>query len=550
MTPAARKKTNGKHRQTLTRWIRVLGLSLTLCALVFANPAWAVSISLTSPSNSVLAAPATITISASASPSAGRRILRVDFFKGITRIGTVTTAPYSITWSNVPRGTYIFTATAIDSGGSVAVSNPVAVRVDSAPTVSLISPLNNAVFAPGANIALSAAAADADEVVAKVDFFQGGALLGTQFLSPYTLAWNSVPTGRYTLTARVTDLVGLVTTSAPVTITVDGPPTVSITTPANNTNFTAPATVTVVASASDADGNVTRVDFFDGGRLVGTASTTPGSSSYSVTLTDMAEGAHALTAIATDDLGVSATSGAVMVTVNAAAAQIYYIQTDHLNTPRLIADQAGNTVWRNDNTEPFGDSVPNEDPNNTGNVFDFPLGLSGYYRDRETGTFYAKLRDAYDPVTGRFPESDPIGLRGGINTYAYVRSNPLGFIDPDGLIAWPVGVPFPRPAPPVPGPGGSSGGQPGGSGLPPELDPNQPRPPTFPEIRMPPFPPSSPPPQGSRGCEGILETCLKGANACPGVPLRSTVAALCFALYVACKAITPPWDPPPTFPSP
>jgi RHS repeat-associated protein len=240
----------------------------------------------------------------------------------------------------------------------------------------------------------------------------------------------------------------------------------------------------------------------------------------------------------------------VVVTVVSASENMYFVQVDHLNTPRLIADQSGNTVWRNDNTEPFGDSVPNGDPSNTGTMFDFPLGLSGYDRDHETGTFYAKLRDAYDPVTGRFLESDPIGLRGGINTYLYVRSNPLGFIDPYGLIAWPVGVPFPRPAPPVPGPGGSPGGQASGSGLPPELDPNQPRPRTFPEIRMPPFRPSSPPPEGSRGCEGILEGCLKGANVCPGGPIRLTVTGLCIALYIACKAITAPWDPPPTFPSP
>jgi RHS repeat-associated protein len=90
-------------------------------------------------------------------------------------------------------------------------------------------------------------------------------------------------------------------------------------------------------------------------------------------------------------------------------------------------------VWRWDNTEPFGDSVPNDDPGNTGNHFDFPLGLSLYYRDKETGTFYAQRRDAYDPALGRFPQSDPIGLRGGINTYAYVEGHPINSTDPFGL---------------------------------------------------------------------------------------------------------------------
>lgn len=103
----------------------------------------------------------------------------------------------------------------------------------------------------------------------------------------------------------------------------------------------------------------------------------------------------------------------------------------------MIADQAGNTVWRNDNTEPFGDSVPNDDPNSTGNHFDFPLGLSLYYRDKETGNFYAMLRDAYGPDIGRFPQSDPIGLKGGsLSPYVYVNNNPLGAIDPLGLVNW------------------------------------------------------------------------------------------------------------------
>jgi RHS repeat-associated protein len=112
--------------------------------------------------------------------------------------------------------------------------------------------------------------------------------------------------------------------------------------------------------------------------------------------------------------------------------QLYYIVPDHLNTPRLIADQAGNTVWRNDNTEPFGDSVPNDDPNSTGNHFDFPLRFAGQYFDRETGLFYNVNRD-YDAGIGRYPESDPIGLGGGINTYAYARGNPIIFRDPLGL---------------------------------------------------------------------------------------------------------------------
>jgi RHS repeat-associated protein len=123
---------------------------------------------------------------------------------------------------------------------------------------------------------------------------------------------------------------------------------------------------------------------------------------------------------------------AVNVTTSTAGAQLYFIQTDHLDTPRLIADQAGNTVWRNDNTEPFGDSVPNGDPGGTGNTFEMPLSFVGQYRDRETGISYNYFRD-YDPRLGRYVESDPLGLRAGLNTYLYVDANALSRKDPQGL---------------------------------------------------------------------------------------------------------------------
>jgi RHS repeat-associated protein len=109
----------------------------------------------------------------------------------------------------------------------------------------------------------------------------------------------------------------------------------------------------------------------------------------------------------------------------------------YLNTPRLIADQAGNTVWRNDNTEPFGDSVPNDNPSGLG-AFDFPLRFPGQYFDRETNLAYNYFRD-YDAATGRYVESDPIGLTAGLNTYAYVDDAPILAIDPFGLCPKDIG---------------------------------------------------------------------------------------------------------------
>lgn len=88
-------------------------------------------------------------------------------------------------------------------------------------------------------------------------------------------------------------------------------------------------------------------------------------------------------------------------------------------------------VWRWENFEPLGNNPPEENPSGLGN-FEFPLRFAGQYHDKETNLFYNMARD-YDPSTGRYTTSDPIGLLGGINTYLYVRGNPVALVDRFGL---------------------------------------------------------------------------------------------------------------------
>jgi len=90
-------------------------------------------------------------------------------------------------------------------------------------------------------------------------------------------------------------------------------------------------------------------------------------------------------------------------------------------------------VWRWGG-EPFGASRPDEDPDHNHRRFRFNLRFPGQYFDRETGLNNNYFRD-YDPRTGRYVESDPSGLRGGLNTYGYVASDPLFDIDIRGLSA-------------------------------------------------------------------------------------------------------------------
>lgn len=107
------------------------------------------------------------------------------------------------------------------------------------------------------------------------------------------------------------------------------------------------------------------------------------------------------------------------------------MHTDHLNTPRLVADATGTTVWRWGQAEPFGVNAPDENPSALG-AFDLPLRLPGQRYDAETGLHYNYFRD-YDASLGLYKQFDPIGLRGGTNGYAYAF-DPLTQVDPAGLM--------------------------------------------------------------------------------------------------------------------
>ena len=110
---------------------------------------------------------------------------------------------------------------------------------------------------------------------------------------------------------------------------------------------------------------------------------------------------------------------------------IYTLDTDHLNTPRQLKDAGGKVVW-NWNSANYGKLKPNEDPDGDGNPVTFNLRYPGQYYDAESGLHYNYFRD-YNPATGRYQQSDPIGLQGGMNTYAYVNGNPISKTDPLGL---------------------------------------------------------------------------------------------------------------------
>jgi RHS repeat-associated protein len=117
-----------------------------------------------------------------------------------------------------------------------------------------------------------------------------------------------------------------------------------------------------------------------------------------------------------------------------ATVKAYIEHADHLNTPRLVADATGTTVWRWDQAEPFGNNPADEDPDANSVAFDLPLRLPGQRYDKESGLHYNSMRD-FDPALGRYVQADLIGLTGGLNVFAYANQSPISTSDSTGLLA-------------------------------------------------------------------------------------------------------------------
>jgi hypothetical protein len=257
----------------------------------------------------------TVQVSATASDTGG--VAKVEFYADGTLIGTDTSAPYGVNWDSaaVVDGAHSLTAKAYDTAGNVRTSTAVVVNTDNAlPDAALTSP-GPGTFLRGTAV-LEATASDTGGV-ARVEFYRGTTLLGSDTTAPYAMSWNTVGVadGAHALSVKAYDSIGNVGTSAGVAVTVDNTaPTTALSTPAQNALVR--GSVPVSATASDT-GGVERVEFYAGGTLLGTATTAPYVVSWDTT--GWADGGVTLTTRAYDLAGnVTVSAGRVVSVDNAA----------------------------------------------------------------------------------------------------------------------------------------------------------------------------------------------------------------------------------------
>jgi YD repeat-containing protein len=143
-------------------------------------------------------------------------------------------------------------------------------------------------------------------------------LIGTATAAPYQIVWESVSPGSYSVTAIATDNSSATTVSSPVLVNVSLPniaPSITLNSPPTGTTFPAGSNITLLATATDLDGTISKVEFFAGALLIGTATVPTSEAVYSVTWTNVNSGAYAIRANVTDNSNGTTTSNVANIKV-------------------------------------------------------------------------------------------------------------------------------------------------------------------------------------------------------------------------------------------
>ncbi|HEY1329644.1 MAG TPA: DUF1800 family protein [Casimicrobiaceae bacterium] len=255
--------------------------------------------------------PGSAVLTAAASDDDGT-IASVNFYNGATLVATVTTAPYTYTYTPASAGSASFTAIATDDQGASSTSNAVTVAATSsggagnvAPKITLAAN-STSIVAPGSAV-LTATATDQDGSIASVKFLNGANLVQVVSTAPYTYTYTAAAAGTATFTAIATDNAGATTTSNAIVITASpagggGAPVPKLTFAVSTTLLPVPGSVTLTASnVSSPGGAITRVSFYMNGSKIADKTAAP----YTFVQPIAATGTTQFTAEAEDAAGAT-----------------------------------------------------------------------------------------------------------------------------------------------------------------------------------------------------------------------------------------------------
>ena len=289
--------------------------NITLRARVTAPPNNPPTTSLTSPAdNAAFVSGQSIPLRATADDTDGT-ISQVEFFDGTTLIGpgAVSGSTYTLDWATASIGAHSITAHATDNGSAATVSAPVTLNVTPCVlAVSLVSPLDGSVYnSPGPVDLAAGASTCAQSGITRVEFYQGTTLLDSDTVAPFAFPWDAVPAGAYDLTAKAYNTQGDSATSPISHVIVNALPSVAMTAPADGASAVAASNVVLSADASDSDGTISKVEFYQGATLLDTVLAAP----YTFTWNAVAQGSYSLSAIAYDDRNAATVSAPVTLNV-------------------------------------------------------------------------------------------------------------------------------------------------------------------------------------------------------------------------------------------
>ena len=267
-------------------------------------------VAITSPTNGTTVKSNTqVTINADATDTDGK-IKKVEFFVDNLSIGVDSVVPYSSNYTSV-NGKHTIVAIATDNQGAVTNSEVIQLNVTDniPPSISInvpkIAHINDIVT-------IDATATDSDGSVAQVEFYIDSVSVGIDSISPFSFKWTAA-NGSHKIFAIAKDNKGASTKSETfkVDIVSNVLPVVNIVSPLNNDSKTITGEkLVVLATATDADGTIKKVEFFVDGKSIGIDSITPYSADYTSTI-----GSHILTAVATDNVGGVSTSSNISIVV-------------------------------------------------------------------------------------------------------------------------------------------------------------------------------------------------------------------------------------------